>query len=156
VASEALAYHATWLRTRAGDYQADVRERLRLGAFVTGPQYVRAQQLRTVLRDEVDRALARRDVLLAPATPITAPRLGERETTIGGAVADVRASLLRLTRPFNFSGHPACALPCGFTGEGLPVGMQIVGRPFDEATVLRAADAYQRVTDWHRRRPPLS
>jgi aspartyl-tRNA(Asn)/glutamyl-tRNA(Gln) amidotransferase subunit A len=156
VASEALAYHAAWLRTRPDDYQADVRERLRLGAFITGAQYVRAQQMRTLFRDEVDRALARRDVLVAPATPIAAPRVGERETTIGGGTLDVRSSLLRLTRPFNFSGHPACALPCGFTAGGLPIGMQIVGRPFDEATVLRAADAFQRDTDWHRRRPPLA
>jgi aspartyl-tRNA(Asn)/glutamyl-tRNA(Gln) amidotransferase subunit A len=64
----------------------------------------------------------------------------------------VRSALIRLTRPFNLSGHPTCALPCGFTASGLPVGMQIVGRPFDEATVLRAADAYQRLTDFHTRR----
>jgi len=65
----------------------------------------------------------------------------------------VRAALLRCTRPFNFSGHPACAAPCGFTVSGLPIGLQIVGRPFDEATVLRVVDAYQRITDWHTRRP---
>jgi len=56
---------------------------------------------------------------------------------------------------FNLSGHPAASIPCGFTAGGLPVGLQIVGRPFDEATVLRVADAYQRATDWHRRRPPI-
>ena len=69
---------------------------------------------------------------------------------------DSLSRYLRFTRPFNFSGHPACALPCGFTSDGLPIGLQIVGRPFDEATVLRAADAYQRATDWHTRRPPLA
>jgi len=65
----------------------------------------------------------------------------------------VRASLIRFTRPFNLTGHPAASVPCGFTAEGLPMGLQIVGRPFDEATVLRVADAYQRLTDWHTRRP---
>lgn len=156
VAAEALAYHAEWVRTRPGDYQPDVVERLRTGAFVSGVQYVRGQQARALVRAEVDEALARRDVLVSPATPIAAPRIGEMEATLGDGKVDVRSSLLRFTRPFNFSGHPACAVPCGFTPEGLPIGLQIVGRPFDEATVLRAADAYQRATDHHTRRPPLA
>jgi aspartyl-tRNA(Asn)/glutamyl-tRNA(Gln) amidotransferase subunit A len=156
VATEALAYHAAWLRTRAADYDPDVRTRLMLGAFVTGVHYVRAQQARALLRREVDEALARRDVLLAPATPITAPAIEARQATLGDGPADIRSALIRLTRPFNFSGHPACSLPCGVTAGGLPIGMQIVGRPFDEATVLRAADAYQRLTDWHARRPVLA
>jgi aspartyl-tRNA(Asn)/glutamyl-tRNA(Gln) amidotransferase subunit A len=153
VASEALAYHAAWMRTRPQDYQPDVRERLRLGAFVTGAHYVRSQQVRALLAREVDDVLARRDVLLAPATPLVAPVLGERETTLGDGPSDVRAALLRCARPFNFSGHPACAAPCGLTAGGLPIGMQVVGRPFDEATVLRVVDAYQRISDWHTRRP---
>ncbi|MBI1846633.1 MAG: Asp-tRNA(Asn)/Glu-tRNA(Gln) amidotransferase subunit GatA [Candidatus Rokubacteria bacterium] len=156
LAPEALAYHAEWLRTRAADYQPDVASRLRMGAFVTGVQYVRAQQLRTVVRDAVDAALARRDVLLAPSTPIAATPVGDTEISIGGVTADVRASLIRFTRPFNFSGHPACSVPCGLTSGGLPIGMQFVGRPFDEATVLRVADAWQRATDWHARRPPMA
>jgi len=156
VASEALAYHAEWMRTRAADYQADVRERLRMGAFVSGVHYVRGQQLRAVVRGEVDGALARRDVLLAPTTPLAAPLAGELQARVGDGLSDVRSALLRLTRPFNFTGHPACSLPCGFTGGGLPIGMQIVGRPFDEATVLRTADAYQRATDWHARHPALA
>jgi aspartyl-tRNA(Asn)/glutamyl-tRNA(Gln) amidotransferase subunit A len=153
VASEALAYHAAWMRSRPQDYQPDVRERLRIGAFVSGVHYVRAQQVRALVAREIDEALARRDVLLAPATPLAAPVLGERETTLGDGPSDVRAALLRCTRPFNFSGHPACAAPCGFTAAGLPIGLQLVGRPFDEATVLRIVDAYQRITDWHTRRP---
>jgi aspartyl-tRNA(Asn)/glutamyl-tRNA(Gln) amidotransferase subunit A len=156
VATEALAYHAEWMRTRSADYQPDVRERLRMGALVSGLQYVRAQQVRQLARREVDAALARRDVLLAPATPIPAPRLGEKEAELGDGKSDVRAALIRFTRPFNFSGHPACSVPCGFTAAGLPIGMQLVGRPFDEATVLRAADAYQRISDWHARRPVLA
>jgi aspartyl-tRNA(Asn)/glutamyl-tRNA(Gln) amidotransferase subunit A len=68
----------------------------------------------------------------------------------------VRATLIRFTRPFNLTGHPAASVPCGFTAEGLPMGLQIIGRPFDEVTVLRVADAYQRITDWHTRRPPLA
>ncbi len=156
VATEALAYHAEWMRTRSADYQPDVRDRLKMGALVSGVQYVRAQQVRQLVRREVDAALARRDVLLAPATPIPAPVLGEKQTQLGDGPSDIRAALIRFTRPFNFSGHPACSVPCGFTAGGLPLGMQLVGRPFDEATVLRAADAYQRLTDWHARRPVLA
>ena len=156
VATEALAYHAEWMRTRRADYQPDVRDRLKMGALVSGVQYVRAQQVRQLVRREVDAALARRDVLLAPATPIPAPVLGEKATQLGDGPSDIRSALIRFTRPFNLSGHPACSLPCGFTAAGLPLGMQLVGRPFDEATVLRAADAYQRLTDWHARRPVLA
>jgi aspartyl-tRNA(Asn)/glutamyl-tRNA(Gln) amidotransferase subunit A len=155
VAAEALAYHAEFLRTRAAEYDPDVARRLRAGAFVGAHHYVRAQQARALVRDEIDGALAHRDVLLAPSTPIPAPAVTERETTLGDGPADVRSALLRFTRPFNFSGHPSCAVPCGFTDGGLPVGMQLVGRPFDEATVLRAADAFQRLTDVHARRPAL-
>jgi aspartyl-tRNA(Asn)/glutamyl-tRNA(Gln) amidotransferase subunit A len=155
VGSEALAYHTEWLRTRPEDYQPDVRERLQLGVVIGGAHYVRGQQLRARVRAEVDRALEGFDVLLAPTTPCAAPRLGEMEAVIGGRRTDVRSALLRLTRPFSFTGHPACSLPCGFTAEGLPIGLQLVGRAFDEATVLRVADAYQRGSDWHRRRPRL-
>jgi len=156
VGTEALAYHAAWLRTRLADYDPEVGTRLMLGAFVTGVHYVRGQQARALIRREVDEALARHDVLLAPATPVTAPAITERQTTLGDGPSDVRSALIRLTRPFNFSGHPACSVPCGFASGGLPIGMQIVGRPFDEATVLRVADAYQRVSDWHTRRPVLA
>ncbi|HXH81464.1 MAG TPA: amidase family protein, partial [Candidatus Tectomicrobia bacterium] len=113
-------------------------------------------QVRARVRDEVDAALARRDVLLAPATPIAAPPVDAREAVLGDGPMALRLALPRLTRHFNLSGHPACAVPCGTTGDGLPIGMQIVGRPFDEATVLRVADAWQRLTDWHARRPPLA
>ena len=130
-----------------------MRERLRLGAFISGPQYVRAQQFRGAVRDEIDRLLARRDVLVAPSTPITATPVGQSQVAIGDVRSDVRGALIAFTRPFNLSGHPACSIPCGFSTEGLPIGLQIIGRPFDEATILRVADAYQRATHWHTRRP---
>src|SRR3989442_2044355 len=101
-------------------------------------------------------APARRGGLRAPTTPMGATVLGQTEATLGDGMTDVRSALTRLTRPFNFSGHPACSVPCGFSAAGLPIGMQFVGRPFDEATVLRSADAYQRATDWHARRPVLA
>ena len=156
VAVEAYAYHETWLRKRPEEYSADVRERLRLGAFVSGADYVNGQRARLLIRDEVDAAFGRLDVLVAPTTPIAAAPVGAGDVEIGGERQPLRPSLIRFTRPFNVTGHPAASVPCGVTSEGLPIGLQIVGRPFDEATVLRLADAYQRATDWHTRRPPAA
>jgi aspartyl-tRNA(Asn)/glutamyl-tRNA(Gln) amidotransferase subunit A len=155
VGAEALAYHAERLRTRAAEYDPDIARRLRVSAFIGGAHYVRAQQVRVLVRDEVDAALARRDVLLAPSTPMVAPAVDERQAVLGDGPSDIRSALIRFTRPFNFSGHPACAVPCGVTEGGLPIGLQLVGRPFDEATVLRVADAFQRLTNFHNRRPVL-
>ncbi len=156
IATEAYAYHEPWIKKRPREYGADVRERLRVGAFVSGADYVNGQRVRVLIRNEVDAALARLDVLIAPTTPSSATPLGEGEVEINGEKQPVRPALIRFTRPFNVTGHPAASVPCGFTAEGLPIGLQIVGRPFDEATVLRVADAYQRATDWHTRRPPLA
>jgi aspartyl-tRNA(Asn)/glutamyl-tRNA(Gln) amidotransferase subunit A len=156
ISPEAYAYHENWIKTRPREYGADVRQRLLVGAFVSGADYLKGQRVRALIRDEVDRALARLDVLVCATTPMPAPAVGQSEVTIGAERQPVRPSLIRFTRPFNLSGHPAASVPCGFTAGGLPVGLQIIGRPFDEATVLRVADAYQRATDWHRRRPPVA
>ncbi len=155
ITAESYAYHEPWLRTRAAEYGPDVRERLLVGAFVSGAEYLKGQRVRRLIRDEVDRALGELDVLIAPTLPIAAVPVGAQEVDINGKPHPVRPSLVRYTRPFNVSGHPVASVPCGFTADGLPIGMQVIGRSFDEATVLRLADAYQGVTDWHTRRPPL-
>jgi aspartyl-tRNA(Asn)/glutamyl-tRNA(Gln) amidotransferase subunit A len=155
LSAEAYAYHEDWLRTRAGEYGDDVRERLRVGAFIPAADYLRGQRIRALMRDEVDQALARADVLVCATTPVVATPVGQAEVMIEHETLPLRPSLIRFTRPFNLTGHPVASVPCGFTAAGLPVGLQIVGRPFDEATVLRVADAYQRATDWHTRRPPV-
>ncbi|HEY8492029.1 MAG TPA: amidase [Dehalococcoidia bacterium] len=144
--SEASAYHERDLRERPEDYGPDVRARLELGELYRATDYLRAQRARTVFVQEVLALLDRFDVLVAPATPVPAPPIE------GG---DPAARLVQYTSPFNLAGLPAVSVPCGFTAAGLPVGMMLVGRPFEEATVLRAAAAYQGATDWHRRRPPL-
>lgn len=156
ISPEAYAYHEGWIKTRPRDYGADVRQRLLVGAFVSGADYLKGQRVRALIRDEVDRALGKLDVLVCATTPMPAPAVGQNEVTIGAEKQPVRPNLIRFTRPFNLTGHPAASVPCGFTAAGLPVGLQIIGRPFDEATVLRAADAYQRATDWHTRRPPAA
>jgi len=83
------------------------------------------------------------DVLLTPATPTTAPRIGETAVEIGGQMEDARLASTRLVRGINVLGLPALSMPCGFTSEGLPVGLQIIGRPFEEALILRAGAALE-------------
>ena len=105
--------------------------------------------MRAVIREDFLRTLRQVDVLLAPATPITAP-------SIAGFDTEVRVNLTRLTVPINVAGLPSLSLPCGFDDQGLPIGMQLIGPPFEEALVLRAGRAYERATDWHQRRAPLA
>src|SRR3989441_5208524 len=146
---EALAYHQKWMSERPADYGDDVRYRLELGASFLAVHYVQAQRLREMAvaawREEV---FPKVDLIVTPTTPITARPIEEGDL-------QVTFNLIRFTNPLNFLGVPAISIPCGFTGEGLPVWLQLVGRWWDEATVLRAAYAYEQSTDWHERRPPI-
>ncbi len=143
IASEAMAYHEPYLRTRAAEYGDDVRARLTTGQFVLAHQYLKAQRARQVIRAEMDAALTRVDALLTPTTPIPAPRLEEREITVDGVTQDARWWLIRCTRPINVTGHPALSVPCGVTASGLPIGLQLVGRFFDEASLLLIGHAFE-------------
>jgi aspartyl-tRNA(Asn)/glutamyl-tRNA(Gln) amidotransferase subunit A len=154
ITAESTAYHEGYLRTRAAEYGADVRARLASGQFVLASQYLKAQRARALIRAEVDKALQRVDAILTPTTAIPAPRLDASEVTLDGHTEDVRGWLTRCTRPINVTGHPALSVPCGLTGDGLPIGLQIVGRYFDEATVLRIGHTFEAVSPMKGRRPP--
>jgi aspartyl-tRNA(Asn)/glutamyl-tRNA(Gln) amidotransferase subunit A len=154
IAAEATAYHEPYLKARAAEYGADVRARLTTGQFVLATQYLKAQRARRVIRAEMDAVLRRVDALLFPTTPIAAPTLDARETTVEGVTEDVRWWLIRCTRPINVTGHPALSVPCGLTAAGLPIGLQIVGRYFDEATVLKVGRALETTAPLGGRRPP--
>lgn len=146
---EALSYHRKWMAERPGDYADDVRYRLELGSLFTALDYVDAQRFReVVVRDWRDEVFSRFDLIVTPATQTTA-------TPIEASDLSVVFSLIRLTNPLNLLGIPAISIPCGFSEDGLPIGLQLAGRWWDEATVLRAAYAYEQATDWHTRRPPL-
>ena len=146
--TEAFAYHARDLRERPRLYGEVLREKLMAGALFTGDEYVQAQRLRARLREDMHRALTEVDVLATPTTPGTAPAFS--------AVLDPNFPFARSNMaPFNMAGLPTLALPCGFAASGLPISLQLAGRPFDEATVLRAGHAYEQATEWHRRRPPV-
>ncbi len=153
---EAYAVHETLLRNHSQAYGSDVRVRLALGATVTGAQYLKAQCFRSLLTQEVSQALQSVDALVTPTTLMTAARVDEPVVRIDGEDVVVAANLARFTRAFNMTGSPALSLPCGFDDRGLPIGLQIVGRPFDEGTVLRLAHAYEQHTPWHQRVPVLS
>jgi aspartyl-tRNA(Asn)/glutamyl-tRNA(Gln) amidotransferase subunit A len=155
MAAEAATLHRSWLATRPHDYADQVRARIEPGLFYPATRYVEALALRGPLaRDWIETAMGDADCALLPAIPIPVPTIAETTT---GAPADIAAVIGRVThntRAVNYLGLPALAVPCGFTASGLPVALQLVGRPWSEPLLLRIADAFQRSTDWHTRRPP--
>jgi aspartyl-tRNA(Asn)/glutamyl-tRNA(Gln) amidotransferase subunit A len=153
--AEGAAYHEHWLRTRRADYSPDIRDRLETGFFISAVDYIKAQQIRTLVQRQFNGVMEEVDLLAMPTTPIPAHPIGPEPILPPGSDQEGMLSMVVLTRPHNVAGLPAISVPCGFTAEGLPVGLQLGGRALDEATVLRAAHAYQRATDWHRRRPPV-
>ena len=146
---EAYAYHSRWLSESAEKYQPQTRERLvEFASAVTQEQYVEARRQCDLLRREIRKIFATVDVLVTP-TMAGPPSMTEP--------IELSASLdpgrTRNTWPFDVLGLPAISVPCGFTSSGLPIGLQIIGAPFAETTVLAMARAYETTTDWHSRRP---
>ena len=152
--AEAASVHERWLRDRAEEYGADTLALLRQGQFLTATQYLRAQRVRTLVAHEVEALLRVYSALVLPTIPVVAPAIGQSTVTLGGRPGDARGAVTRLVRLINFVGLPAVTVPCGLGADGLPVGLQIVGRMMDEATVLAIAHAYEQATPWHARRPP--
>jgi aspartyl-tRNA(Asn)/glutamyl-tRNA(Gln) amidotransferase subunit A len=143
VLPEAAAYHAKTLERRPQDYTPNVRIRLEMGRYILGEDYARALSGRELIKREIDAALEGVDGLFLPALAIPAPKIGVSTVRIGGAEEPVRNVMLRCTQAFNISGHPAIALPCGATTEGLPIGAQIVGAYGDTIGLLRVATAVE-------------
>ena len=145
---------AMYSRTRSEGFGDEVKRRIMLGTYVLSAgyydaYYLKAQQVRTLLRRDYDQAFERADVIAMPTTPRPAFRLGEKlEDPLQMYLEDI------FTVSANLAGLPGVSVPCGFAGDRLPVGLQIMGRMFDEATMLRVADAYERATEWHAARPP--
>jgi aspartyl-tRNA(Asn)/glutamyl-tRNA(Gln) amidotransferase subunit A len=155
VLTEAATYHEKWLRTRADDYQPDVRFSLEWGKLFMGIDYVQAQRVRELIRQDFADVMRQVDVIAAPTVPAPASKLGEDPITIKGRKEGLVGAHIRLNRPSNHTGLPAISVSCGFTTAGLPIGLQLIGRAFDEATVLRAAHAYQMNTPWRSKRAPV-
>ncbi len=154
--SEAAAAHEELIRTRAADLSDEVRPLLQGGLFLTATQYLGAQQARKKTIAAYREIWRSFDVLVTPTSPIAAPPLEATTARLGGQDIPLVRAFLDLTLPFNLTGQPAISVPCGFTKAGLPIGLQLVGRPFDEATLFRTAAAYEAATDWHLRTPPIA
>jgi aspartyl-tRNA(Asn)/glutamyl-tRNA(Gln) amidotransferase subunit A len=145
----------TYKATRGHGFGAEVKRRIMLGTYALSAgyydaYYLKAQKVRTLVKQDFDRAFESVDVILSPTTPTTAFRIGEKvDDPLQMYLSDV------LTLPASLSGIAGVSVPCGFDADGMPIGLQITGAAFGEPTVLRAAHAYQQATDWHRQSPAL-
>jgi aspartyl-tRNA(Asn)/glutamyl-tRNA(Gln) amidotransferase subunit A len=145
-----------WFPQRAELYSDLVRQRLQEGGQITAVDYLNALQERRVFSSSLRSIMQRVDLFALPTLPLPAipvEQIGQ-EITIDGVTENASTAYLRLTMPFNLAGLPAVSFPCGFSSNGLPIGLQVAGKPFEEATVLRVAHAYQQFTDWHRKEAP--
>ncbi len=144
---EAFDFHRQWFPVRAAEYGADVRRTMETAGLAPATSYIRAQRMRARLLADVLDAMEGRTALLAPTAGIAPPlvsNLGRVLAAPGGGSVNLVSAVLRFTAPFNVTGQPALAIPTGLSPAGLPLSMQIVGRPFDEATVLQVGAAYER------------
>jgi aspartyl-tRNA(Asn)/glutamyl-tRNA(Gln) amidotransferase subunit A len=144
ITTEPAAYHEDNLRNRAGDYGDDVRALLEGGSVFSAVHYIKAQRLRRIIQQEFARAFEKIDLFAMPGAPIKAPPIGAETVSISGSEVEVPMALIRFTCPSNLTGLPAISVPCGLSKEGLPIGLQLVGRAFDEATLLRAAYTFEK------------
>jgi aspartyl-tRNA(Asn)/glutamyl-tRNA(Gln) amidotransferase subunit A len=146
LAAEAYAVHEERLESDPESFDDQGLERLLKGENLRAFRYANAQQRKLRSRQEFEAVLDSVDVLLAPTVPIPATELGQRETTIEGYEESVYSALTRLTGPTNLNGLPSLSVPCGTTRSGLPVGLQLIGRPFDESTLYRFGHAYEQTS----------
>ncbi|MEO7648907.1 MAG: amidase [Bryobacteraceae bacterium] len=152
--SEASALMEPFL-SRREDFGEDVLALFDQGRLLAATDYVNAQRLRRGMQREFNRLWETVDCLFTPVAPAGAPRIGEKTVKIAGREEDVRLASTRLVRAFNLLGLPALAMPCGLSADGLPLALQIVGKPFEEATILRAGAALEDATEHHNLRPPV-
>jgi len=155
LSAEAASSLEEFYHTRP-DLGADIRGRLGLGALFPATSYIKAQRVRRYLQEGFRDTFRKVDVLVTPTLPITAPRRDATSVSIDGVTLPVIPALTRLTRLYNFIGLPAITVPCGFSLDGLPIGLQFAGKPFAEKTILQVAHAYEQNTGWHKKEPTFS
>jgi len=156
LAAEAAALHEKWLAERPDDYQIAVRAPMEPGFFIPATRYIEALRLRGPMLDEfLDKVMTRVDVLHLPTGPMPAPTLADADPASTEGAVRTMGLFPKFTRTISYLGLPAISVPCGFAGNGLPLGFQLVGRPFAEAQLLNVAHMYQGETDWHEQAPDL-
>jgi len=146
--AEAYAYHEANMQTRPQDYSSGIRDRMREASYISAADYINAQRARVTIRAQVNDILKTVDIIASPSSARPATRF----TEIDPAAAYIRPSY---TNPYNLTGLPAISVAAGFSADGQPIGLQIGGRAFDEATVFQAAYAYEAATPWHDMHPPV-
>jgi aspartyl-tRNA(Asn)/glutamyl-tRNA(Gln) amidotransferase subunit A len=153
--AEATHYHQSqgWFPAHSAEYGEDVRKRLEMGMDIRAADYLVARDVQKRVRAEFDSALTRVDAIVAPTVPITAPHIGENIIEIESAEEPVRGALIRLNRPANFTGLPAISIPCGWADENLPVGLQLIGRAWEEEQLLTIAQLFEKAHPEFRRHP---
>ena len=147
--ADAAAYHRERLAAHPDWFGSDVLQRLQAGAALPSSEYVLARRMQAEGRRRFEMFFTKYDLLLLPTIPIPAPPIE------GIGTLEAVRQFNRFTAPFNLTGHPSLSIPCGFTGIGLPVGLQIVAKHWGEAIVLQAGYSFQHATDWHLRQPDL-
>jgi aspartyl-tRNA(Asn)/glutamyl-tRNA(Gln) amidotransferase subunit A len=147
VQADGAAFHRERLAERPDRFGADVRQRLETGAALTSTEYALARRTQVEGRRRFEMFFQQFDILLLPTTPIPAPPIE------GTQAVEAARRLTRFTAPFNLAGLPALSLPCGFTGDAMPIGLQIVSKHWGEAKALQAGHAFEQATGWHKRRP---
>jgi aspartyl-tRNA(Asn)/glutamyl-tRNA(Gln) amidotransferase subunit A len=152
---EAYSFHEGYFQKHAALYGPDVRGRLEAGRALLSIDYIRAQRARALLKEQCRNLFKTVDVIVTPTVPLAAPRIEDVHKPWADGEETAVAALTRFTRFFNLVGVPAISIPCGFTPEGLPVGLQIAGKAFDESTVLRVAHAYEQDARWFERSPAI-
>ena len=155
VMPEAATYHQRTFRDHGAEYGADVRELLETGQLYLATTYIAAQRNRSAIKASLAAALDKIDVIVTPTLPVTAPQVGQEVYQWKDRQEPIFSAFARFLCPFNLAGLPATSVPCGFSEEQMPIGLQIAGKPFDEATVLKVADAFDKATDWNQKHPKL-
>jgi aspartyl-tRNA(Asn)/glutamyl-tRNA(Gln) amidotransferase subunit A len=145
----------TYVKSRAEGFGSEVKRRIMLGTYALSAgyydaYYLKAQKVRALVKQDFDNAFKKCDVIVTPTAPTTAFRIGEKtQDPVQMYLSDI------FTISVNLGGLPGLSLPCGFDSEGMPIGLQIIGKHFDEATMLRVAHAYEQSTEWHKEKPQL-
>ena len=154
--AEAASVHRHRLERRRKDFGDDVRSLLDQGRFVLATDYLEAQRARRVFCSDFDAAMQQVDALVAPAIPIPTARIGELQIDVNGKRENVRLATTRNVRALNLTGLPVVSVPCGFHRDGMPIGLQIVGRKYNEDRILAIGHAYERAAGWDRLVPPMA
>jgi len=153
--TEAASVHERNLKDRPFDIGDDVRLRLTQGSLYSAVDYLKAQRGRHEFNNQIDKAMETVDILLAPTVGIGAPKIDDKTVVLNGVEYPALALMPRLTRPHNICGLPTISIPCGFTSSGLPIGMQLAGRAFEDSVVIQTANAYENATGWTKQSPVI-